>query len=128
MPRNQKGSTTRRGSVQVQVFLRPQSTMCLKSIVEKHLHQHYVLEKYNSAANPLTADCPQPLFASPYFLEFCKLWAQKCGNAFGLFCGFSWFVDGCSIILWVSNYSKIANFDSWTYCNTFWMICGTSRK
>ena len=26
------------------------------------------------------------------------------------------------------NYSQMANFDSWTYCNTFWMISATSKN
>ena len=41
--------------------------------------------------------------------------------------GFSWFVNICLEVFRAFNYSKIANFGSRTYSNTFWIISGTSK-
>ena len=43
----------------------------------------------------------------------------------------SWIHDKNNVLngIWGDfNYSKMDNFDSWTYCHTFWMISGTSKK
>ena len=54
--------------------------------------------------------------------------AQNMAQLLGVFVFFVFLMFLNIIIGGGSNYSKMANFDSRTYRNTFWMISGTSKK